>query len=325
MPITPGKCPPSGCPPVTQKDCIEVFKVYDQCVAEEILGSCVRAADFCAAPIPADAVIACTVVPNSAVCFFTGFGDFNPPFFRPVRVLQRVQVSVTVSVGGVVVCGPFTITLQTVTQALLWAPPGTFVQCQILAVGDCSCDLATDPVTGDQLICCRVKVCKDIQVKALVKLLVPSYGFCELEPCVAAPQPEFPCPPEPVFPPQLCQEPPVFTLLSELGVGIGGVTVNLTRKTDSTTVTISKVTAANGQASFAEIGGFAGSLDDISFVDPATGKTVTFHVPVEFVDTGGVARDSATACVIQFQRTALGANTFNVTIDGFTLQSPVDP
>ena len=55
MPIKPGKCPPAGCPPVTQKDCIEVFKVYDQCVAEEVLGSCVRAADFCPSPIPANA------------------------------------------------------------------------------------------------------------------------------------------------------------------------------------------------------------------------------------------------------------------------------
>lgn len=322
MAITPGKCPPvTGCPPFTEKDCIEVFKVYDQCVAEEVLGSCVTAADFCLTPIPADAVIDCSVVPGSAVCFFIGFGPFNPPFFRPVRVLQRVQVSVTVSVGGVVICGPFTITLQTVTQALLWAPPGTSVQCQVLAVGDCVCEVATDPVTGDQLICCQVKICKDIQVKALVKLLVPSYGFCEMEPCVAIPQPEFPCPPEPVFPPQRCQEPPVVTLLNVAGVGLQGVPVSVIREVDGGTVTLTVTTGITGQAVFTNLGGFAGGLDTIQFT--VGGKTVTFPIPVEFTDATGVLRDSATVCTITFAQT-LVAGAFLVTIDG-NVFGTIDP
>ena len=324
MPITPGKCPPEGCPDFTEKDCIEVFKVYDQCVAEELLGSCVRAADFCTGPIPAGSTITCTVVPNSAICFFVDFGPFNPPFFRPVRVLQRVQVSVTItSPAGVIICGPFVITLQTITQAFMWAPPGTFVQCQILAVGDCTCDVTTDPLTGDQLICCRVKVCKEIQVKALVKLLVPSYGFCELQPCVPVPQPEFPCPPEPIFPPQRCQESPEFILLDPINVGISGVSASLIRKVDTSTVTITKVTNGSGVASFAEIGGFAGSLDDIEFTDQ--NKLVTFHVPVEFIDVNDIPRDSATACVIQFQRQLLVPNSYTVTIDGNELKDKVDP
>ncbi len=324
MPIKPGKCPPppEGCPPFTEKDCIEVFKVYDQCIAEDILGSCVRAADFCPAPIPAGAVIDCQVVPNSAVCFFIGFGPFNPPFFRPVRVLQQVQVSVTVLVGGVVVCGPFVITLQTVTQALLWAPPGTFVQCQILAVGDCDCDLATDPVTQDQLICCRVKVCKEIQVKALVKLLVPSYGFCEKDPCVPLPQPEFPCPPEPNFPPQRCQEPPSVTLLNVAGLPIPGITVSVIRQVDVGTVTLNATTNAAGTALFPDIGGFAGAIDTIRFT--VGGKTVVFPVPTVFIDSKDVAHDSATACVIVFQQTAV-PNEYTVTIDGFLLSGTIDP
>ncbi|HAF16710.1 MAG TPA: hypothetical protein DCG84_00005, partial [Peptococcaceae bacterium] len=66
MPITPGKCPQvdgvPNCPPYTEKDCIEVFKIYDQCAGEELLGRCVLASEFCSDPIPADAVITCNVV-----------------------------------------------------------------------------------------------------------------------------------------------------------------------------------------------------------------------------------------------------------------------
>ncbi len=326
MPIKPGKCPPGGCPPFTEKDCIEVFKVYDQCVAEELLGGCVIAEDFCTAPIPPDATVTCEVVPGGTRCFFVGFGPFNPPFYRPVRVQNTVQVNVTVTdAAGVVICPTFPVTLQGLTQVLMWAPNGTFVQCQVLAVGDCEAEVTTDPATGKQLICCRVKVCKEIQVKALVKLLVPSYGFCELEPCTPLPQPEFPCPPENIYPPQRCQEPPVFTLQDALGVGISGVAVSLIRKTDSSTVTITKTTDATGTAVFSEVGGFAGSLDDIYFVDPVGNVPKSFHIPTVFTDDQGDLHDSTTACVILLKRRLVNANLFDVYIDGYKLAEALDP
>lgn len=325
MAITPGKCPQNrgvpNCPPFTEKDCIEVFKVYDQCATEELLGSCVRAADHCTAPIPPDATITCEVVPDSARCFFVGFGPFNPPFFRPVLVLNEVQISVTVTSNGTVICPTFTITLQGITQALMWAPDGTFVQCQILAVGPCTCDVTTDPATGDQLICCRVKVCKEIQIKALVKLLVPSYGFCEVNPCIAVPQPEFPCPPtQPLFPPQRCQEPPDIVILDHNNRGISGITVGLFRAGS----TITAVTDATGTAIFPTVGGFAGGIDTIQFRDPVTGKTVSFDLPTEFTDPTGAVHDSSTACSITFTRTAEKSSTFNVFIDGIQ-NGTVDP
>lgn len=317
MAIKPGKCPQEKgtpqCPPFTGKDCIEVFKVYDQCATEELLGSCVRAADHCSAPIPQGATITCEVVPDSARCFFVGFGPFNPPFYRPVLVLNEVQVNVTITSNATVICPTFTITLQGITQAQMWAPDGTFVQCQILAVGPCTCDLTTDPVTGDQLICCRVKVCKEIQVKALVKLLVPSYGFCEVDPCIAVPQPEFPCPPaQPLFPPQRCQESPVVSLLNHDETPISGVTVFLIRSSS----TITAVTDATGNATFPTVGGFAGGIDTIQFTDPVTGKTLSFALPTEFTDPTGAAHDCSTACSICFTRTAEGATTFDVYIEG---------
>jgi len=268
----------------------------------------------------------CSVVPGSAVCFFAGFGDFNPPYYRPVKVVNRVGITGEIrDVNGNLVT-TYTTTLQALTQAFMWAPPGTLVQCQILDVGDCECGVVTDPVTGEQLIWSQVKVCKEIQVKALVKLLVPSYGFCELDPCSPPPQP-FVCPPdEPLYPPQRCQSSPVITLLEPgLVCSIPDVDVTLTRKVDNTTVSITKKTNATGAATFAEVGGFAGGLDVISFTDPTTTKTINFPVPLEFTDTGGTVHDSTTVCTITFQRTAVGATTFNAFIDTIQSATPVDP
>lgn len=317
MAIKPGKCPQTNgtpnCPPFTGKDCIEVFKVYDQCATEELLGSCVRAADHCAAPIPENATIACEVVPNSARCLFIGYGPFNPPFYRPVLVLNEVKVNVTIRSNGTVICPTFTVTLQGITQAQMWAPEGTLVQCQIIAVGPCSCDLTTDPATGDQLICCRVKVCKEIQIKALVKLLVPSYGFCELDPCSGVPQPEFSCPPaQPLYPPERCQETPLVVLQNQDGSAISGVTVSLLRSSSVVTA----VTDTSGNASFPDVGGFGGGFDTIQFTDPVTGKSLSFAIPMEFTDQTGALHDCSTVCSILFMRTAEGAATFDVSLDG---------
>lgn len=318
MPITPGKCPQTegrpNCPPFTEKDCIEVFKVFDQCAGEELLGRCVLASDFCPTSLPADAAITCKVVPDTARCFFIGFGPFNPPFFRAVLVQNQVDIEITVrNAKGAVICGPFVITLQGIFQAQMWAPPGTFVQCQVIAVGDCNCDLAEDPVTGGQLICCRVKVCKEIQIKALVKLLVPSYGFCELEPCVAAPQPFFPCPPEePLFPPQRCQDPPVVAI-----PGAANVTVSIIRAG----TTITAVTNAAGIATFATLGAIVAG-DIVRFTVPSTTKVVSFTVPATFTDPSGTLHDSTTVCSIRFVKKE--GTTFDVFIDGIR-NGTVDP
>ena len=51
-------------------------------------------------------------------------------------------------------------------------------------------------------VCCEVDLCLLIQSKALVKLLVPAYGFCVPAPCVTLPKPPLVCPPENLFPPQ---------------------------------------------------------------------------------------------------------------------------
>lgn len=315
--------PPDGVSSSLETACIEVTKIYDQCIVQQLIGQCVRAADFCPVPIPPGSQLTSQVLTNTARCFFVGLGPFQPPFFRAVRVLTRAEREVTViDPEGTLLCS-FTVALQEIVRGNLWVPEGTLVQCQVLNVGGGGCELTTDPVTGEQQICCRVNTCTLIQVKAPVNLLVSSAGFCQPQPCTGGPAAAFPCPPEQIFAPQTCPEPPVFTLKDEKGNGIGGVTISLLRTVDATTFTLTQTTDSAGQARFSDAGAFAGGFDEIRFVDPLGNVSKSFRIPGQFTDDLGFIQNSATACQIEFQRTEAGSNLFYVTINGRRLANPV--
>jgi len=165
-------------------DCIEVLKVYDQCVTDVTLQGFKLTAAECTSTIPDDAVVACSVDLNTAACFIVSSGAYTTPFFRPVNIMSTVQTSVTISSQqGLIICGPLTIALQGSAAAVLWMPEGTLAQCAILNMGNCSCAVVTNPDSGAQIIACSVHACEEMLVTAPVKLLVPSYGFCKLPAC----------------------------------------------------------------------------------------------------------------------------------------------
>jgi hypothetical protein len=83
--------------------------------------------------------------------------------------------------------------MQTFT---LCAPTGTTISCEIP-----SSALTPLAVVGTQ-VCGTVTICLLVESLAMVKLLVPSYGFCTPAPCVVSPAPPFACPPSPLYPPQ---------------------------------------------------------------------------------------------------------------------------
>jgi hypothetical protein len=194
-PIVPGPCPSTGCPPPTEIVCIEVTKVYDFCFQSE------SRENICF-PIPAS----CGTVPpgttatgtvTSVTCSTQSISPIpSQPGFANVTLLITVTESLTLTApDGTTLCtfsGQFFF-LKTVT---LCAPTGVSVTCSApaSAVGPCV-------IIGSE-VCCTVNICLLIQSAALVKLLVPSYGFCVPAPCVVAPSPPFPCPPSPLFPPQ---------------------------------------------------------------------------------------------------------------------------
>ncbi|MBC7346040.1 MAG: hypothetical protein H5U00_01115 [Clostridia bacterium] len=202
--IQPGKCPvvlgEPQCPPPTQIDCVEVLKVYDQCIKEEII--------FREVPVPVGCIIdptdtiVCEVVFPDTTCSIFSFGTPDPNNFRSIVIKQTVTIRIRVfdAAGNekplcAVTDGPF----QQFQDVFLFAPEGTFGQCRIVSAR-CECTVITVDLLPTYF--CKIKICKEIQVKALVKLLVPSYGFCQPGPCVVTPQEEFPCPPEDLFPPQ---------------------------------------------------------------------------------------------------------------------------
>jgi hypothetical protein len=308
-----------------RRECIEVIKIFDQCVSEQMLSNCFRAADFCTTPIPAGSRITSEIIPESVRCFFVGFGGFNPPFFRPIRVLITLDLLIRVIGPDENLICEFTGNLQEIARAFLWAPEGTIVQCNVVNFGGGGCELAVDPLTGDQLICCRTKACAEIAIKGVVKLLIDSFGYCQAQPCAGGPIEGFPCPPQQVFPPQVCEETPTFILKDASGTGISNVTISLIRTVDGTDFTFDKVTTSLGKADFSEIGGFLGGIDKIQFIEPSTGKTVDFQIPAEFTDVNQEVHDSSTACEIVFQQESSGSRFFRVFIDGNELNTRIDP
>jgi hypothetical protein len=165
-------------------DCIEVFKIYDQCITDVVLQGFEAVTDGCAGAIPENAVMDCSVVPGTESCLFTGFGSFTTQYFRTVHIINSVQVQAAiVSQQGRMICGPFMFMLRGVTSQVLRVPEGTLPQCSILNTGNCSCALATVPDTGARIIVCTVQISASIQTGDLVRLLVPSYGFYKPSAC----------------------------------------------------------------------------------------------------------------------------------------------
>ncbi|NPV26432.1 MAG: hypothetical protein HPY81_03035 [Firmicutes bacterium] len=203
--IKPGPCPPVvGCPPTTEIDCIEVLKVYDQCFREEI--------SFGTFDLPEDLpILRCDIdfSPDASGlpatrCEIANIGPPDANNFRSIIARQIVRINIVLIDNSVTPARLVTVTRDVApfyTDAFLYSPNGTFAQCELVAA-KCECERL--PGTPPQALC-KIKVCKIIEIKALVKLLVPTYGFCQPAPCQPTPQVGFICPPYPLFPPQLEQ------------------------------------------------------------------------------------------------------------------------
>lgn len=333
MPITPGECSFTvidgltlpTCPPFTARDCILVNKVYDHCFTEDLVTE--QAAVGFACPgvtIPPGATISCVPIPGTEDCQFAGTVAVTPPltpFFEEVLMLNSFAIRATIFANGVAICAP-TLTLTGAVRADLWAPPGTTITCNILSFGDCTCTILSSPTGLPIVLACTGKMCKEVQVTAPVKLLVPSYGFCELSACTFSAQPGLACPPTPSFPPQRCQTPPTVTVLAVGGLPLAGIPVTIIRTINGVpTALVTVNTDLSGTAVFPTIGGLQGAIDTVVF--QANGRLMSFPIPLEFTDILGVAHDSATACSLTLIGVADPVNFFTVAINGFLVGSGV--
>jgi hypothetical protein len=185
--IIPGPCPPTGCPPPTEIDCIQVTKVYDFCFESDTLSNiCTAIPTTCIGATTAS----CTV--TSCTCTFASSSPTGQDGFVNATFVIACTIQFTVS-SALATCTTSTTAslLKTVT---LCAPTGTVQSCQV--VGE-SCG----PVAiVDNTVCTTLTVCTVFLSTALVTLLVPTYGFCTPAPCATLPV--LPCPPSSLFPPQ---------------------------------------------------------------------------------------------------------------------------
>ncbi|MEW6573548.1 MAG: hypothetical protein AB1374_07950 [Bacillota bacterium] len=172
--------------------CIETFKVYDFCFqAERRENNCFNVG---ALEIPQGATIRCKIkdVQCEEISRTTPDEQGRSNVTFAITVTAKVKV---LDANGNVIFRD-TKTFGFTKTVVLCAPEGTQTVC---SVANASCGPCI--LVGNQ-ICCTFDLCIIIQVVAVVKLLVPSFGFCVPKVCEeVAPQPPIVCPP-PLFPPQ---------------------------------------------------------------------------------------------------------------------------
>ncbi|MBE3590115.1 MAG: hypothetical protein IMW98_04735 [Firmicutes bacterium] len=194
-PVVPGPCPPEGCPPATEIVCIETRKVYDFCFQTERLNNLVI-------PLPDSCPpggISADVLTGEATCRVTGSQPVDDSGLVNVSLIVIIPAVVEVAdEHGTILCR-FETTITFAKTVTLCAPDGTQIDCRMVAGNE------TVVLVGRN-VHVSLSVCLLIESTALVKLLVPSYGFCVPSECVTLPSPPVECPPENLFPPQ-CSPP----------------------------------------------------------------------------------------------------------------------
>ncbi|MCL6560184.1 MAG: hypothetical protein K6U74_15600 [Firmicutes bacterium] len=176
--------------------CIEVPKVYDFCFqAERRENICTPIRKPC--PIPPDATVRCTI--TATTCEEVARSTPTPDGRANVTLAITVTYTLEVldNTGRVILTIP-DLTFGFVKAVVLCAPTTPFPTTTVCNIVSSSCFCL---IAGEQ-ICCTFDLCIVIQSVAVVKLLVPSFGFCVPALCEeVAPGPPFVCPPQ-LFPPQ---------------------------------------------------------------------------------------------------------------------------
>lgn len=175
--------------------CIEVPKVYDFCFQaerrENVCTPLIDAARCPQTPVSVNCVIKDTVCEEVNRSEPTKGGRANVTF--AITVTYDVEV---LNTAGEVIFTFEDLTFGFTKTVVLCAPEGTFTSCSVVRSA-CSCILL-----GTQ-ICCTFDLCIIIQSLAIVKLLIPSFGFCTPSLCEqVSPVGPFVCPPVNLFPPQ---------------------------------------------------------------------------------------------------------------------------
>jgi len=193
--VTPGVCPPEGCPPPTRIECIVVDKVYDSCFQVEdrtrsTLITTGTGKEFPTGCFNVGQIVPCALQPSQKIsCQLLNKVAVGDSFFN-IHLLVTVPVRLTnPNAPSEFVDRDFTFT-KIVT---LCCPEGTEVDCGESTLLFCNC-VITEVEECIITVTCDFQVCLVIKCALTVQLLVPSYGFCVPAPCVTLPGI---CPPAP--------------------------------------------------------------------------------------------------------------------------------
>lgn len=195
--ISPGMCPPEGCPPFDRIECIVVKKVYDSCFQIDE-----RTRNFTfnvggatgpfnvGTPVPCELAgpIDCEELKRTPIPGQPGFFTVTILVKVPLRLRNpnnpnQTQMEMLTFVKNVTLC----------------CPEGTEVSCTESTFLFCNCVITDFNMSTNMLtVTCDIQVCLVIKCTLDVQLLVPSYGFCVPAPCITLPGV---CPP---LPPAQC-------------------------------------------------------------------------------------------------------------------------
>jgi hypothetical protein len=174
----------SDCPPPSEIDCIAVNKIYASCVETINMTGTFPVPHECTLPV------SCSVDLVSSTCYVGASTSTGTADYSNITYVVAAVITLTCSDNYT-----FNETVYGTVTVPLYNPAGTTATCTILS-GSCTC-VPTAPGT----ILCTVSVCLLAQTYAAVQLLVPTYGFCTPGPCAVGPV--LPCPPSPLYPPQV--------------------------------------------------------------------------------------------------------------------------
>lgn len=200
--ISPGVCPPEGCPPPTRIECIVVDKVYDSCfqihdLTRDFTVNLAQAATAMVGPFTVGQVIPCALGPDGISCTEVSRTPVGDGFFTITLLITVPLVLTNPNLPEQSTTRIITFT-KTVT---LCCPEGVNPDCSESTLVVCNCVVtALNSNSGASngpvsiTVSCNVQVCLVIKCILAVQLLVPSYGFCVPAPCVTLPGV---CPPTP--------------------------------------------------------------------------------------------------------------------------------
>lgn len=194
--IVPGPVRGGACPPPSEIVVVEARKVFDFCFQEDTLERCF----FVSGLGSAATVTSCEITQVTCSEILEREPVQDQDGLALVSLQVTLELTITVSPGPNLT--PVTITrlISFPKRAVLCAPIGTEVTCDVRGTCICTVQPSTMQTGTEPNVCCTIQLCIVVTSGANVKLLVPSFGIVMPQECKVSPA-FGGCPP---IPPEVC-------------------------------------------------------------------------------------------------------------------------